>query len=134
MPNAMQNYLANIKARIKTPLRIRIGGNSMDDSVYVPDQSNMIRITNPDAYFNDVPVDFGPLLWEVMNSMSDRIGETQFIVGLSMQDPSNDNNLIEIAAAAEQQLGDRLDGILLGNVNPLSFVFDDTRLTFSVGT
>jgi hypothetical protein len=115
----MQNYLANIKARIKTPLRVRVGGNSMDDSVYVPNQSNMITITNTNAYFNDVPVNFGPVFWEVLNSMSDRVGEMQFIIGLSMQDPSEDSNLIELAATAEQQLGNRLDAMLLGNVRAL---------------
>ena len=119
MPNAMQNYLANVRARMKTPLRVRIGGNSMDDAFYVTNQSNMITITNTNAYFNDVPVNFGPVFWEVLNSMSDRVGEMQFIIGLSMQDPSEDSNLIEIAATAEQQLGNRLDAILLGNVRAL---------------
>ncbi|KIM73310.1 glycoside hydrolase family 79 protein [Piloderma croceum F 1598] len=113
MPNAMQNYLANIRARIKTPLRVRVGGNSMDDSVYVTNQSNMITITNTNAYFNDIPVNFGPVFWEVLNSMSDRVGEMQFIIGLSMQDPSEDSNLIEIAATAEQQLGNRLDAMAM---------------------
>jgi len=124
MPNAMQNYLANIRARIKTPLRVRVGGNSMDDSVYVTNQPNMITITNTNAYFNDVPVNFGPVFWEVLNSMSDRVGEMQFIIGLSMQDPEEDSNLIEIATTAEQQLGNRLDAMLLGNVRVLCLVID----------
>jgi hypothetical protein len=123
MPSAMQNYLANIRARIKNPLRIRIGGNSMDESVYVANLSTMITITDPNAYFNDIPVNFGPLFWEILNAMSDRVGEMKFIIGLSMQDPSEDNNLIEIAAAAEEKLGDRLDAMLLGNVSTLGLAF-----------
>jgi hypothetical protein len=124
----MQNYLANLRARMKNPLRIRIGGNSMDDSVYVANQSDMITITNPNAYFNDIPVDFGPVFWEVLNAMSDRVGEMQFIIGLSMQDPSEDSNVIEVAAAAEQQLGDRLDAMLLGNVSISGYVRLMTRI------
>ena len=54
MPNAMKNYLSNIHARMSNPLRIRIGGNSMDGSQYVPSQMDMITLTDPDAYFNDV--------------------------------------------------------------------------------
>ena len=100
----------------------------MDDSVYVANQSDMITITNPNAYFNDIPVDFGPVFWEVLNAMSDRVGEMQFIIGLSMQDPSEDSNVIEVAAAAEQQLGDRLDAMLLGNVSIPGFVCLMTRI------
>jgi hypothetical protein len=45
------------------PIRLRLGGNSMDSSTYVADQSNILTFTNPDANFNDQPVDFGPVLW-----------------------------------------------------------------------
>lgn len=112
----MLNYLSNIRARMKNPLRIRIGGNSMDAATYVPTQGNMITLTDPNAYFNDVPVDFGPKLWDVLNAMASKVGEMQYIIGLSMEDPSVASNMIEIAAAAEQQLGGRLDAMLLGNV------------------
>ena len=50
----MQNYLSNIRARMDSPLRIRIGGNSMDGSTYVANQTNMITLSKPDAYYNDV--------------------------------------------------------------------------------
>lgn len=53
MPNAMKNYLSNIKARMSNPLRIRVGGNSMDGSQYVASQLNMISLTDGDAYYND---------------------------------------------------------------------------------
>lgn len=117
MPSAIQNYLSNIRSRITNNLRIRIGGNGMDSSTYVPGQTQMIVLTDPNAYFNDIPVDFGPVFFEVMNAMADMVGEMQFIIGLSMQNPSEDSNVIELATATEQMLGKRLDAMLLGNVS-----------------
>lgn len=113
----MQNYLSNLRQRFNNPLRIRIGGNSMDGSTFVPDQQVMIEFTDPDAYFNDVPVNFGPIFFDVLNSMADDVGEMQFIIGLSMRDPSEDSNVILLANAAEQMMGYRLDAMLLGNVS-----------------
>jgi len=112
----MQNYLSNLRQRFNNPLRIRIGGNSMDGSTFVPDQQVMIEFTDPDAYFNDVPVNFGPIFFDVLNSMADDVGEMQFIIGLSMREPSEDSNVILLANAAEQMMGYRLDAMLLGNV------------------
>ena len=117
MPSAIQNYLSNICSRITNNLRIRIGGNGMDSSTYVPNQTQMIVLTDPTAYFNDIPVDFGPVFFDVLNAMADAVGEMQFIIGLSMQNPSQDSNVIELATAAEQMLGRRLDAMLLGNVS-----------------
>ncbi|KAH7929220.1 hypothetical protein BV22DRAFT_1003143 [Leucogyrophana mollusca] len=115
MPNAMQNYLSNLRARITHPLRIRIGGNSMDGSTFVPDQTQMIILTDPNAYYNDVPVDFGPTFFDVLNAMADDVGEMQFMIGLSMRDPAHDTNVITLANAAKEMLGYRLDAMLLGN-------------------
>lgn len=89
----------------------------MDSSTYVPSQTQMIVLTDPNAYFNDIPVDFGPVFFDVLNAMADTVGEMQFIIGLSMQNPSQDSNVIELATAAEQMLGRRLDAMLLGNVS-----------------
>ncbi|OCB88494.1 hypothetical protein A7U60_g4402 [Sanghuangporus baumii] len=115
MPNAMKNYLSNIRARMSNPLRIRMGGNSMDGSQYVASQQNMITLTDPDAYYNDVPCDFGPMLFDVLNAMSDTVGEMQFILGLSMRDPDQYDNIIELTAASRDKFGGRLDSLLLGN-------------------
>lgn len=116
----MQNYLSNIRARMSNPLRIRVGGNGMDSSTYVPTQTDqMIHLTDPDAYFNDIPADFGPVLFEVMNTMADNVGSMEFIIGLSMQDPDNYDNAVELALDAKKMLGDRLDAMLLGNVSTL---------------
>ncbi|GLB44692.1 putative glycosyl hydrolase family 79 C-terminal beta domain [Lyophyllum shimeji] len=86
IPSAMQNYLHNIAARMSRPLRIRVGGNGMDGSTYVPNLPTFLELTDPDAYFNDVPVNFGPIMFEV-----------------------------NLASDAEKQFGDRLDAFLLGN-------------------
>jgi hypothetical protein len=115
IPHAMENYLHNIRARMDSPLRIRIGGNGMDGSTYVSSQRDMIAFTDPNAYFNDIPVSLGPVFFEVLNAMSDSVGEMKFLIGLSMRNPGDDENVLELAKAAESMLGDRLDALLLGN-------------------
>ena len=127
MPFPIQNYLANLRARIHSPLRIRIGGNSMDSSTYVSNQTQMIVLTDPNAYFNDVPVDFGPTFFDVLNAMADVVGEMQFMITLSMQDPQNDTDVIDLAKAARDMLGNRLDSMLLGNVCTYVYV-EGTRV------
>jgi hypothetical protein len=103
-------------------MRIRVGGSGMDVSTYVPDQTDqMLILTDPDAYFNSVPVNFGPVFFQVLNDMSDKVGSMQFIIGLSLHD-IDDDALVStrtLAAAAEDMLGDRLDALLLGNVRVL---------------
>lgn len=85
-------------------------------STYVPEMTDvMLNLTDPEAYFNDIPVDFGPVLFDVMNEMSDNVGDMQFLVGLSMRDPSLKDNVIALAKDAESKLGNRLDAMLLGN-------------------
>lgn len=127
----MMNYLSNIRARMNSPLRIRVGGNSMDVSTYVPDQTEMIKLTDPNAYYNDVPCDFGPTLFDVMNTLADTVGEMQFIIGLSMLDPSDDSNVLELAAAAREKMGDRLDAMLLGN-EPDLYAGHGTRGAYTI--
>ncbi|KDQ58932.1 glycoside hydrolase family 79 protein [Jaapia argillacea MUCL 33604] len=115
IPHALLNYLSNIRARISKPLRLRVGGNAMDGSTYVPAQSNMITLTNPNANINAVPVDFGPIFFDVLNKAYDGVGSMMFTIGLSMQNPANDSNVVLLAQAATQKLGNRLDAMLLGN-------------------
>lgn len=131
MANAMKNYLANVRARMTNPLRIRIGGNGMDSSTYVPNQKNMITETDPDAYYNDIPVDFGPVFFNVLNAMADAVGSMEYIIGLSMQDPAEDDDVIELAAAARSILGDRLDAMLLGN-EPDLYAGHGTRDNYTI--
>lgn len=49
----MQNYLSNIRERMDTssPLRIRIGGNSMDGHTYDPNQKSML-VADLSEHFN----------------------------------------------------------------------------------
>ncbi|KAJ3562302.1 hypothetical protein NP233_g9659 [Leucocoprinus birnbaumii] len=130
-PNAMQNYLHNLVVRLSGPLRIRVGGNSMDGSTYVPTLNSVLELTDPNAYFNDVPVDFGPALFDIMNGMYDKAGAMQFIIGLSMRDPSAWGNIVELALAAEAKLGDRLDSMLLGN-EPDLYAGHGTRADYTI--
>ncbi|KAH7884871.1 hypothetical protein F5I97DRAFT_1892982 [Phlebopus sp. FC_14] len=131
IPNAMKNYLSNLLQRHPSPLRIRIGGNSMDSSTFVPNQTEMIIFTDPNAYFNDVPVDFGPTLFDVLNAMADIVGEMEFIIGLSMQDPENDADVVLLAEAATAMMGVRLDSMLLGN-EPDLYAGHGTRQNYTI--
>jgi len=111
----MQNYLSNLRYRIKSPLRIRVGGNSMDSAIYVANQTQMIIVTDPNGDPDDIPVDFGPVLFDVLNAMSNAVGEMQFVVGLSLRS-ADDTNAIELAGDTRKKLGKRLDSMLIGNV------------------
>lgn len=65
MPDPIVNHLRAIRNHTgsDTPLRFRLGGNSMDSATYKSDQAEMLIFTNPEANVNDQPVDFGPVLW-----------------------------------------------------------------------
>ncbi|CAL1715910.1 unnamed protein product [Somion occarium] len=116
LPDAMQNYLHNIRARISNPLRMRIGGNGMDISTYDPDKTDvMLQLTDPDAYFNDIPCTFGPVFFDVLNAMSDKVGDMSYILGLPMRQPEFYDNAVLLAKAAQEKLGDKLDALLIGN-------------------
>lgn len=99
-------------------LRIRVGGSGMDISVYDPNFTDqMLNLTDPNAYFNAVPVKFGPLFFQILNGMADKVGSMQFIIGLSLRniDPASLVTTRTLAAASEDMLGERLDALLLGN-------------------
>lgn len=135
IPSAMLNYMSNIRQRITNSMRIRVGGSGMDSSTYDPDLAPMLKLTDPDAYFNNIPVDFGPTLFDIMNAMADRVGSMQFTIGLSMQDAQNDANVVLLASAATARLGDRLDAMTLGNVRGYHVQSWDISLTHPlVGT
>ncbi|CAL1701104.1 unnamed protein product [Somion occarium] len=114
-PPAMVNYLSAIRNRtFDRPVRLRLGGNSMDSSTYVPDQQDIIQFTNPNANSNDQPVNYGPALFDVMNTVSDMAGEVEYLIGLSLRNP-NSTNIALLAGDAQKALGDKLDAYLLGN-------------------
>lgn len=92
----------------------------MDSSTYDPDKTDTMLTITDSSYYNDEPVTFGPVFFEVLNEMADKVGEMQFLVGLSMQQaPENggDDNALLLANASEAMLGSRLDAMLLGNVS-----------------
>lgn len=68
-----------------------------------------------DPYFNDIPVNFGPAIFDILNGMADKSGEMQFFLGLSMRSPHDFSNIQQLGLAARQKLGNRLDALLLGN-------------------
>lgn len=63
------------------PVRLRIGGNSMDSSTYVPNQQSIIQFTDPNANSNDQPVNYGSQLFDVMKGISTKVGGVQYLIG-----------------------------------------------------
>lgn len=91
----MQVYIHNLIARMSKPLRIRVGGNGMDGSTYIKSLKNaMLELPDPDAYFNDIPAHFGPVLFDVLNAMANKVGDMQYLIGLSMRDGGNLTNVV----------------------------------------
>lgn len=82
VPQPMLNYLSALHARSSgQPLRIRLGGNSMDSATYVPTQQDMIEFTDPSSNSNDPIVNFGPVTFDVMNSVSGSVGGIKYLIG-----------------------------------------------------
>jgi len=117
-PKAMQNYLSNIAARISNPLRMRVGGDTMEFSNYSSALTKTM-LKHLDVKKNyTVATTYGPVLFDVMNKMADDVGEMQFLTGLSMHKaPENggDAEALKVASVATEKLGSRLDAFLLGN-------------------
>ena len=85
IPQPVVRYLSALHAHGSgKPVRIRLGGNSMDSSTYVPgQQGSLIQFTDPGANVNDQPVDFGPQLFDVMNAMNEDVGGISYLIGES---------------------------------------------------
>lgn len=116
IPATVINYLSALRLRTgAVPLRIRIGGNSMDSSVYVSTQTSpMVQHIQGALNANDQSVNYGPVLWDVLNKIAGEVGGANYLIGLSLLDPNNPNVPVE-AAAVQETLGNNLDGFLLGN-------------------
>ena len=85
IPQPFVKYLSTLHAHGSgQPVRIRLGGNSMDSSTYVPGQSDIIQFTDPNANWNDQPVNFGPQLFDVMKGVSSAVGGAQYLIGRSL--------------------------------------------------
>ncbi|KAG6833918.1 hypothetical protein H0H87_007929 [Tephrocybe sp. NHM501043] len=83
IPSTVLNYLSAIRSRTgNNPLRLRVGGNSMDSSVYVPELTTpMLQFTQSAANANNQPVNYGPMLWEVMKKVADDVGGAEYLIG-----------------------------------------------------
>ena len=82
IPQPLVQYLSTLHAHGSgKPVRIRLGGNSMDSSTYVPSQENIIQFTDPNANSNDQPVNYGAQLFEVMKGISSQVGGVQYLIG-----------------------------------------------------
>lgn len=64
-------------------------------STYIKSLKNaMLELPDPDAYFNDIPAHFGPVLFDVLNAMANKVGDMQYLIGLSMRDGGNLTNVV----------------------------------------
>lgn len=82
IPQPMLNYLNALHERSSDrPVRLRLGGNSMDSSTYVPDQQQIIQFTDPNANVNDQSVSYGSVLFDVMKTTSTKINTVQWLIG-----------------------------------------------------
>jgi hypothetical protein len=62
-------------------LRVRVGGNSMDDSTYDPYQSQMITNTSFTTDIHDQPVTYGPVLFDVLAELANQVGGIEYLMG-----------------------------------------------------
>lgn len=83
IPNTMINYLTALRSRMgQNHLKIRIGGNSMDSSDYVPEQTTpMVQLIGGYVNFDDQPVKYGPMLWDVMKQVASKTGGIDYLIG-----------------------------------------------------
>ncbi|KAG5337800.1 hypothetical protein C0989_008855 [Termitomyces sp. Mn162] len=84
IPPTILNYLSAIRARTgNSAVRLRVGGNSMDSSVYVPElMTPMIQNISTDADSDNQPVNYGPMLWNVMKKVGDNVGGADYLIGM----------------------------------------------------
>ena len=82
IPAPFVKYLSTLQQHTSgKPVRLRLGGNSMDSSTYVPNQQSIIQFTDPNANSNDQPVNYGAQLFEVMKGISSQVGGVQYLIG-----------------------------------------------------
>jgi len=51
---------------------------------YMPSLKVVLELTDPHAHLNNVPVNFSPALFEIMNGMYDKVCSMKFMIGLSI--------------------------------------------------
>lgn len=55
----------------------------MDSSTFNKSQTQFSAFTDPNANWNDQPVDYGPLVFKVMDAVSKRLGGVEYLIGNS---------------------------------------------------
>ncbi|KAG8855621.1 hypothetical protein FRB96_006816 [Tulasnella sp. 330] len=113
IPTPIQAYLGNIRNRTNNPLRLRVGGNSMDSSYYIPTQTTMISGIVDNV--NYAPIDFGPVLIDTVAQLGNSIGGAVWDVGLSLININSSLDTVQLALYAHNVLGNSLDSYQLGN-------------------
>lgn len=65
----MKNYLRNLRSRISNPLRLRIGGNSLDGSMYNSSAEQMItfNLYSAKTDVKNIPVTYGPQILSTLD-------------------------------------------------------------------
>lgn len=53
----------------------------MDSSIFKENQTEFSIFTDPNANGNDQPVDYGPLVFKVMQAVSKRLGGAEYLIG-----------------------------------------------------
>ncbi|KAJ7139552.1 hypothetical protein C8R44DRAFT_764761 [Mycena epipterygia] len=109
----MLNYLAGIRARTgSNPLRLRIGGNSADDSPYVePAASPMVQLQSGTFNANDQSVDYNPTIWQVLAQVAKEVDGVAYLINIPLAITPN----ASLSTDIRNTLGSSLDGMLLGN-------------------
>ncbi|KAJ7480122.1 hypothetical protein B0H11DRAFT_2026611 [Mycena galericulata] len=87
----MLNYLAGIRARMgSNPIRLRIGGNSADDSPYISElASPMVQLENGTFNDNDQTVTYNQGLWQVLAAVSKSINGASYLINIPLAIPPN---------------------------------------------
>ncbi|EJU05947.1 hypothetical protein DACRYDRAFT_102907 [Dacryopinax primogenitus] len=112
LPQPFLTHLANVQSRLQAPLRLRIGGNSLDSSLYLPSQPSLLQVL-PNAEKDNIPVSVGPQLFQTLAALSASLN-ISYTLGLPLLTPNNTDSYVPLAAA-EAQLNGTLDLVLLGN-------------------
>jgi hypothetical protein len=88
IPEPIVNYLRGLRSSAGSthPVRVRIGGNSVDTSTYVPSQGppmvQIIGAPQTGIAANNQPVTFGPDLFKVLKQVGQDVGGVQYLLGM----------------------------------------------------
>jgi hypothetical protein len=64
----------------------------MDSSIFNETQTQFSVFTDPNANWNDQPVNYGPPVFEVMGTVGKRLGGVEYLIGESVTPGKNHRN------------------------------------------